>query len=982
MKMILKLIFSGIFKHPARLIFCCLAMIASSGIVVWIVSGYDALLGQFKSSARISLGRYHMMIVPKSSKNPIIDKKIFEDIKRDNEISEIEPVMQCLASVSRSDGFTGAPLFPQIDEKSNIGPRQRFDKNLTPGKNTFSKKEAERKSENRQDTGSKGTMQMPQKRENPIKRMRSFAKPVIVGIDAGKPPIDLKAGLWLEPGSSENEAVISSGLADKLEVEVGDKLLVKSSNGEFSLKIIGILEQQRFPIQLDRDFLAPDLLSRSPAILPVYVPMRLAEKINNGEKKISIIYLILKDNVSPIDFMEKWRKNLISSGDKAEIYSLKDIEGTMERNRMAYSVKMQAYSATALSLMASIFIIFTTLNMGVHERIRQFAILRIVAFTRLQVAMMIIIESLFLGFIGWFGGLLSGLILLNLLQRSHPELFQYGVSLGTFCVSLSGISAFGGALAASIIPAVKVAKLNPIDVFTPSISYKKAQIHFSLFLWAIILIALNPLLFSILPLSEDNKYPLIIAGFIFMGIGFILLIPILIIIVEKAFLPIISRFLLLHSALLNSQLTINLWRTFGTTVSLSIGLSLYIATVTWGYSMLQPFIPGEWVPDMLLFFRKGGLLQFEIENVRLIKGIKAEKCVPLAVEQPKLADDITHSEEKSSVTRQDNVIIIGIDPEIAFSGDSPLLPLKFINSSANEVVALLKKGRYCIVPDHFLKASKLKVGDKFTMIPPESPNPVEYIIAGAVSLPGWHWMTKFSGLRRRSGRTAAMIFADYETVRSDFKIEKINFIWTNIEKNADIEKIGLAVQEIADRNLGPDQPVNMQGMWNFGARNYGKSLRITLPIDIRERINSRADGMIWAMCQLPLITLLISSFAVINTVLASVRARRWEMGVLRAIGVTRFELIRLILAEVIMIAIVASLLSLIFGVLSGYSGVTVSQFSSFFGGLTTSLYIPFKKIFICIGFTILLSIIAAILPAIYTGKSEILRLLNEGRACM
>ena len=78
---------------------------------------------------------------------------------------------------------------------------------------------------------------------------------------------------------------------------------------------------------------------------------------------------------------------------------------------------------------------------------------------------------------------------------------------------------------------------------------------------------------------------------------------------------------------------------------------------------------------------------------------------------------------------------------------------------------------------------------------------------------------------------------------------------------------------------------------------FGESLRISTPDEVRTRILGRADDMIWAMCELPLITLLVTSLGVVNTIMASVRARRWELGVLRALGVTRGAMFRMILAE-------------------------------------------------------------------------------------
>ena len=44
-------------------------------------------------------------------------------------------------------------------------------------------------------------------------------------------------------------------------------------------------------------------------------------------------------------------------------------------------------------------------------------------------------------------------------------------------------------------------------------------------------------------------------------------------------------------------------------------------------------------------------------------------------------------------------------------------------------------------------------------------------------------MTKFSGLRRRSGRSAAMIFANYDDVRRDFALRQTNFFWMNVDQS-------------------------------------------------------------------------------------------------------------------------------------------------------------------------------------------------------
>jgi putative ABC transport system permease protein len=227
-----------------------------------------------------------------------------------------------------------------------------------------------------------------------------------------------------------------------------------------------------------------------------------------------------------------------------------------------------------------------------------------------------------------------------------------------------------------------------------------------------------------------------------------------------------------------------------------------------------------------------------------------------------------------------------------------------------------------------------------------------------------------------------MIFTSFDDVRRDFRVEKINFFWFNTEAGADLAQIGAAIQPIAERNRGLRQPVNDQGTWAFGATMFGPYVRVTTADDIRDRIGTRASGMIWAMARLPLVTLVVAALGVMNSVLASVRARRWEMGVMRAVGITPGALVRLILAEGLLIGAVACLLSLVFGITAGWCGVGISQYVSFFGGLSPSLVIPWANLGIGLAATLLLCLGAAAWPAVATGRAEPLELLQAGRASM
>ena len=166
------------------------------------------------------------------------------------------------------------------------------------------------------------------------------------------------------------------------------------------------------------------------------------------------------------------------------------------------------------------------------------------------------------------------------------------------------------------------------------------------------------------------------------------------------------------------------------------------------------------------------------------------------------------------------------------------------------------------------------------------------------------------------------------------------------------------------------------------SRSRCRSVRISTPDEVGVRILARASGMIWASCYLPLITLVVTSLGVVNTVMASVRSRRWEFGVLRSQGVTRSGLVRMILAEGLLIGLITCLLSLGFGVFSGWCGTGISQYVSFFGGLAPPLVLPWPQLAFGFSVTLALCLAAALWPAVSTGRAEPLRLLQEGRAAL
>jgi putative ABC transport system permease protein len=1024
-----KLVIADIRRRPGRLFLTILSTVAAACVVVWVVSGYDSLVHQFKELSDKYLGRYEFVAVAvggEERRAPELPQSWVDSLRQDPAVAVVDPVFQTPATIrNKAHPGQGAmswrfgPPGPDAGGAAANPEQGAAARQFNPmGEGAGSASTAVR-------TMNAGPASLP----------------TLVGTDATDAPFSLVAGKWIDSKKPERmEAAISKGLADRIGIKLGDEVLVGGQPGEeTSLKIVGmVVQQSAVPSATFMVGLPPSrsaaTLTRGPALQALYVPWKLAEKITGVSGTIDYAGVVLAKGIKVADFRAQWAERLKQAAPRVEFQAQEDVGAELDQSWTSETIRGQALSATGISLLAALFIIFTTLNMGVDERVRQFAMLRAVALTKVQIAAMIAAESVFLGLIGWGGGVLAGWGLLEIMSRLRPAYFPVGVSLGPWCIALSGICALGGALAASIIPAWRATRVSPLEAMVVRPPVRTARLSWGLTILGLALISIQPLVVFWLPMADKSRYAVsAIVGCPTMGIGFMLLAPLTVAFTGRFFGPIIARLLGVNSRLLATQLTSNLWRAVGTAAALTVGLGLFVATQTWGYSMLGPFMPGDWAPDALVALTPVGVPDAEIDAVRHVKGIKAEQCLPVAVQQVKFADDVTGFHVRESATRQDNCVMIGIDPDKALGGVQPLFNFRFVAGTPREAVEKLHHGRYCLVPDHFQRESGLGIGDKFAVLPPDAPeHPVQYEIAGVVSMDGWHWMSK--NLRR--GRAAGLMFAPYADVRRDFGINRVTHFWMNLDGTATEDQIKESLQTIAQRNFdgklasmqrdrglggeafgfgGPrrqraaggesagrsgrrrERPAGREAagfagpprqsgpggeMGGFGGRRrtMGANVNLQTAESVRKTVNARADGIIWALCQLPLVTLAVASLGVVNTVLSSVRARRWDMGVLRAIGTTRFGLIRMILAEAILVGTVACLLSLGFGVMAGYCGTGITRYVNIRGGMVTPLILPWAKLAVGFGVTLALCTLAAIWPAVSAGRTEPLSLLQAGRA--
>ncbi len=907
-----------------------LAVAVSVCMLTWVVGGYDALhlaIGQF---GKAYLGRYDFLVVPPTSQRlpqfaerstPVLPERLRAALAADVGVAAIDSAYQTRARI--------APQQPKAARPN-----------------------------------------------------RSGGSPMLVGTEAAEPPYPMSQGRWFQPGDRDAAvAVISGRTAADLQLELNDQVAVSRGRNESPavLRIIGLMEQQPPlpPMQLRADMpsMRVEVLETGPADAALFVPRSLAEQLAGAPAENSYFGVQLAAGADPAEFRRRFSTEYAPLAPGARLQQTSDILGELSHSSTNSSVRAQAYVATGLALLVSLFVVFTTLSMGIDEKTRQFALLRAIALTKAQVVLLVATEAAALGLFGWGLGFSGGWAVAGAAQAWRPDWFPGGVLIGGRCLAFSAVSALGGCLLAAILPTCRALSLQPVEALSMRTPSAPVRLPKWLPLVAGSLVVGGPALVrSQADRCADGEFAPAIVGFLLLAVGFVLAAPTALFAGERLLSPFVARCLRLDPPLVALQLSTNLWRSLGVAISLTLGLGLFTAMQTWGYSMLGAFEPGDWMPDALVQRRGGAFDTTQIDAIRRLPGIAGHPCLPLAVEQPRFAEDITGAIERATVTRQDNCLFVGLDAELAFAGPDPLCVLRFVQGSRSEALAKLRRGRYCLVPDHFTRESGLGVGHQFSVVVPGQPHKVlQYEIAGVVRLDGWHWLTKF-GMRARSPRSAAVVLAPFEVVRRDFEKPSVEFLWMNLDEGISDEGLRNSIETVlGSTGTTLESPKERR-------QPAPSAIQVTSAAGIRRMLREHGGHIIWGLSVLPLITLIPTSLGVASAILASVRARRWELAVLRAVGFTRLALVRLVLSEALLIALHAGLLSLAFGVLAGYCGTEITRYVNVHGGPVTPLTVPWSHLAPAFLGTLALCLAAAAGPAIAIAAVEPLELLQAGRA--
>jgi len=141
--------------------------------------------------------------------------------------------------------------------------------------------------------------------------------------------------------------------------------------------------------------------------------------------------------------------------------------------------------------------------------------------------------------------------------------------------------------------------------------------------------------------------------------------------------------------------------------------------------------------------------------------------------------------------------------------------------------------------------------------------------------------------------------------------------------------------------------------------------------------NAWIDQMLKLLYVLLGLSVLVSLFGIVNTLVLSIVERTRELGALRAVGMTRRQMRRMIRHESVITALIGATMGIVLGIgLAALVTRRLSDYSVSTGGDGMHLSVPVVSLAVFALAAIVAGVVAAVLPARRAGRLNVLEALQ------
>jgi putative ABC transport system permease protein len=721
-------------------------------------------------------------------------------------------------------------------------------------------------------------------------------------------PTTLKSGKW---AVGPDQVVIDAGTANKDNYKLGDKIGVSGEGPQRSMTISGIAK-----------FGSVDSIGG--ATFAVFdVPT--AQKLLDKEGQFDVIYLTPKSGVSEAQVADQV-KPLLPASAQVETGAQAGEAAAQETNDGLAFLQYFLLAFAAIALIVGSFVIFNTLSMTVAQRVRELATLRTLGASRKQVFRSVVLEGFVTGLVAAVVGLFLGLLIakgLNALFKAFGvDLPSTGTVFSLKTVIVSLLLGVGITVLATISPARRATRVAPIAAVREGATLPSSRLARSRTAAPVVLgIAAVLLAFGLFASGLPTGAVLVLDGvgclLLFIGVGMIasrLVRPLAAMVGSPG-----ERLGGVAGALAKDNATRNPARTACTAGALIVGLALVTLVATLGSSLkgtsrnaLKDQVRADYVVTS-----KNGYDTF------------TSSAGDALANAPGVAAASAVRDDKASSFGSD-IDVTGVDP----STIGNVYDFRWKKGSDNVLLSLGFDG--AIVRNQFADDQNLEVGSKFSIQTPQGKK-IPLVVRGIYDPPA-----------EQLDALLGSVTLAQRAFDTHFPRTKDMFVFVDTDDGVTSQATA-ALDETLDPY--PDAVVRTNSAW------------------ITERAGG-IDMILNIFYVLLALSIIVSLFGMVNALALSVFERTRELGMLRAIGLTRRQTRRMIRYESVIIALIGAALGLPLGIL--LAAVITKALAS----LDVTFSLPLAAVVVFAIVATLAGMLAAILPARRASRLNVLRALQ------
>lgn len=546
--------------------------------------------------------------------------------------------------------------------------------------------------------------------------------------------------------------------------------------------------------------------------------------------------------------------------------------------------------ATVMAFLAAGFIILTGITTNVTEQQRELAVLRCIGATGGQLARGQLVYGLLVGGLGGLLGVPLGVALAAGVALAFREQLPDGLTVQPRGLALALVGSVVCGVGAAAWPAWRVARTSPLRALA-----SRAESPRPRGLVATTVAAGAALAFqvAVVRIPDDGQVifwlyatlglPVMFVGYFLLGVPLTLL-------VTRAAAPGVSRALRLPPRMLARTIQATPYRHGFTAGALMSGLAMLVALWTNGGAVLRDWLDKVQFPDA---FVTG--IALSPESQRRLDAMSDIVETTCAISLLPVDTDAFGVRALQSYKTN----FIAFEPEPFFR----MTRLTWVQGDEREARRRLDQGGAVLVAREFLAARGLGVGHRFQCEFDGQRH--EFEIVGVVTSPGLELVSRFFNIGQDfSDQAIHAVFGTRRDLRERFHTDTIQLIQIGLRPGVDD---AAAVARFRD------------ALWDAGILDAGSGRQI------KTEINRFASDALLVISAIAVLSMAIACLGVANLIIAGIEARRFEFGVLRAVGGSRGLLARLVLGEAGVIALAACVLGTALGIQGSWAGQRLDE---------------------------------------------------------